>query len=149
VSDGEFFGGPFAGYPVNIDTTELLFTSKKVRCRSQTALEARRILLQRKSHDAYQKFCILYVIAQWDKSIPIDSMMLSRGSTSYLFFEKLEAKVMESEEPYKVLHATLVPHFMTYGDFYNLIGNPASNANLNVQKRLRLMAKVRSLPFFE
>lgn len=149
VEDGKFVGGPFAGMSVVIDTTEILFDKQKIRSRSASVLEARRVLVQRRDPDAYFKFQVLYAISQWDKMLPIDSLVLSRGAIGHGFFEQLETKVLQSDEPYKVLHAALVPSFMTHPDFYNIIGSPKSAATLNVDRKLRLMAKVRSLPFFE
>lgn len=150
VRDGLLVGGAFDGVPMTLTMGDLLVEEKAISTRSAKLTEIRRVLKSRIDQEAFQIFCLLYALAEWDTSIPLDSLLLPKPKRGKRRLSEITTELLNVDEPYRYLYRALVPMFMTYGDFISIFGsNPDRRGNIGAPARIRLINKVSLLPIFE
>lgn len=149
VREGHFVGGPYAGLPIDLPVNQVLRETRTVTTQASRFVEVRRVLASRTDQTAFTLFCILYAVAEWDKTLPLDSLVLPKPRYTRRTLDNLARSLMEDSDPHRLLYKKLVPVSMTYTDYRNIFGNPERRGNISQAARITLINKVYMLPFFE
>lgn len=149
VAYGLFVGGPFDNTEMGVDVTEFCEDGTQIVTRSRPLLDARWLLMNRSSQDAYKMFTVLTALSSWDTTIPFQSLLRARPKGKEKNLDEIENTLLEVDDPYRYLYKLLVPYTLTYNDYIKLFGNPEGRRNLQVWSRMRLVNKLRELPFFK
>lgn len=149
IKDGNLMGGPMSGMPINdLDLDETLYENKFVKSTSVKIIEIRRTLANRYDKEALRKFEILYAAAEWDRNIPIASLIMQKPRRTQRTLERIATDLLNVEDPYRYLFRALVPMVMTSADFTRMFGRPYSRGNVQQHTRIKLINKIYMLPFF-
>lgn len=149
VRNGVMVGGIYAGTPMALPLAELFSAERTVTSRSTTLSEIRRVLHSRTDPEAYQLFCLLYAVSEWDRSVPIKSLLLPKPRRVQRNLAELAKTLLDHPSPYNFLYRSLVPYFMTYSDFVATFGKPENRVQIGMRARTALINKLYMLPFFE
>lgn len=149
VRDGVMVGGIYAGTPMTLPLAELFGKERTVVTRSTTLSEIRRVLHSRTDPEAYQLFCLLYAISEWDRTVPIKSLLLPKPRRVQRSLTEMAKTLLDHPSPYNFLYRSLVPYFMTYSDFVANFGKPENRVQIGHRARTVLINKLYMLPFFE
>lgn len=143
LRDGKLVGGDFDGTPFQCSVLNVLYETERVTTRVPKYVTAYRCL--RTSKTGLDYFRVLHQRALWDKTVTLDSVL--RPQPWKLNMKTVEADVIDSDEPHKVLFKALVPYAMNTKDFRNHFGNPYTKRQSSAAVKNTLINKLYSLPF--
>lgn len=148
IKDGRLHGGPYDGLPVDLDLSQILYESTVVRVRAKEVIYMRRLMTDHKATGVFNKFCVLYAVSEWDRTVMLKTVLIPKPKNVRQEIEGIAANLMEVDDPYRFLYQALVPYQMAKPDFRAVFGRESNRGRLTKPRRLKLVNKLYSLPFF-